>query len=388
MAESAEKRKDARTAREWIVALPAELDAAQRKNVALEFGKELASRYGVAVDVAIHLPDAGGNNRNHHAHILTTTRKMELDDAGSAFLGDKASIELSDKKRRSLGLDSAADEIKDIRHLWQETANTALEKAGIQSRIDARSLKEQGIDREPTVHMGYIATEMERKGIETDRGNDNRQVAQNNALREEYADDLINYSEMQYLEHVQQEKNKPEINPIQTEVSQPVIAQPEYKTRKEFVRAQCLKADKIQPKVTPLLQKSHQTQLSLHGLNKNLEEKNSQVGRYRQILGDYLNERDKAGFFEFKKKKYLDKQIEAIESGLQKAKAEVIPAQKALRDAEQSIQDIQQMPEVKEYLNYAEFYKELRAIEESGKTPQRQQAQEIDEDDDYEFEYD
>lgn len=175
-AEKAENRKDARTAREWVIALPAELDADQRQTLAREFGGELARRYGVAVDVAIHAPGGEGDQRNHHAHVLTTTRQVMRDASGALVLGEKATIELSDKKRRELGLAPAADEVKAIRELWEQQANRALERAGRSERIDARSLVAQGIDREPTVHLGPTAAEMERRGAASDRGDMNRDV--------------------------------------------------------------------------------------------------------------------------------------------------------------------------------------------------------------------
>ncbi|WP_323370301.1 MobA/MobL family protein, partial [Pseudomonas helleri] len=177
-------RKDSRTAREWIVALPAELDAGQRRELAVSFGAELARRYGVAVDVAFHEPDREGDNRNHHAHILTTTRRVSRGAAGELVMGDKSSIELADKKRRELGLGPAADEVKAIRQLWEQTANRALERAGSTERIDARSLKDQGIDREATTHLGPVASEMERRGRISDRGDGNRQVMANNEQRQ------------------------------------------------------------------------------------------------------------------------------------------------------------------------------------------------------------
>jgi len=73
-AEAAEKRKDAKTGREYELALPAELGAGERKELARDFARELVARYGVVADVAIHEPGREGDNRNHHAHILTTTR--------------------------------------------------------------------------------------------------------------------------------------------------------------------------------------------------------------------------------------------------------------------------------------------------------------------------
>lgn len=201
-AEAAEKRKDARVAREWRLAIPAELrpetDPRRREllgdpggELVRAFAGELAARYGVAVDVAIHAPDRGGDQRNWHAHLLVTTRQVSRDAAGALALGDKASIELSDSKRRSLGLGAAADEIESVRELWASMANRALEQAGHAARIDHRSLEAQGIDREPTTHLGPVATEMERRGVASDRGDSNRSVAAGNQERNRLKAEII-----------------------------------------------------------------------------------------------------------------------------------------------------------------------------------------------------
>ena len=58
------------------MALPAEISAAERRRLAVDFAREMANREGCAVDVAIHAPHREGDQRNHHAHILRTTRKV------------------------------------------------------------------------------------------------------------------------------------------------------------------------------------------------------------------------------------------------------------------------------------------------------------------------
>ncbi|MBE7567506.1 MobQ family relaxase [Acidithiobacillus sp. HP-11] len=190
-AELAEKRKDARTAREWIVALPAELDAGQRCDLARDFAQALVARYGVAVDLVIHAPDREGDHRNHHAHLLTTTRQFSRAPDGGLILSAKAHIELSDKARRERSLGAAADEVKAVRELWEHTANAALERAGVEARIDARSLQAQGVDREATQHLGPVASEMERRGKESDRGDGNREVSVNNEERARLSAEII-----------------------------------------------------------------------------------------------------------------------------------------------------------------------------------------------------
>ena len=156
-AETAERRKDACVAREFEVALPAELSPSERRRLAVDFAKEMANQEGCAVDVAIHAPGKEGDNRNHHAHILRTTRKV-----GPDGLTDKLDTEKAGRKR--------GDDLAAVRTRWAELVNKRLQENGIKARVDHRSLKDQGIDREPTSHKGPSVTAMQRRGVETDVG--------------------------------------------------------------------------------------------------------------------------------------------------------------------------------------------------------------------------
>lgn len=149
-AELAEKRKDACVAREYEVALPAELSAQERRKLALDFAKDMANREGCAVDVAIHAPGRDGDNRNHHAHILRTTRKVEADG-----LGAKLDTEQAGRKRKN--------DLEEVRERWASFSNVALARAGVAERIDHRTLQAQGIDRAPTQHLGPAASGYERR---------------------------------------------------------------------------------------------------------------------------------------------------------------------------------------------------------------------------------
>lgn len=166
-AEDAEKRKDGRVAREWVIALPDELNNDQRIALAAKFAMKLAATYGVAADLAVHEPSKKGDDRNHHAHILLTTRQAKLTGDGIE-LGEKASIELSDKARKERGMKPAADDVKRLRKLWADMANAALAEAGHEARIDHRSNAERGIDEMPTTHLGPTATALKRKGKKLD----------------------------------------------------------------------------------------------------------------------------------------------------------------------------------------------------------------------------
>jgi hypothetical protein len=172
-AEAAERRKDARVAREIEVALPAELSGAQRRDLVKEFAGELVKEHGLVADIAIHKPGRSGDERNHHAHILLTTRKI-----APTGLADKTALEMSDKKLRGLGLPTAKERMESLRERWAKLCNQSLARAGHQARVDHRSLEARGIERLPTLHLGPNVIQMERRGLSTDRGDAGRKVAE------------------------------------------------------------------------------------------------------------------------------------------------------------------------------------------------------------------
>jgi MobA/MobL family protein len=160
-AERAESRKNARVAREYLVSLPFELTADQRLDLARGFSQELADRYRFAVDLAIHAPRnfPGSDPRNFHAHLLATTREVT-----AARLGAKTTFELNDSRRRELGLGPGITELLFVRERWATVTNAALKDANLEARVDHRTLKAQGIDREPQLFIPRIPYELERRG--------------------------------------------------------------------------------------------------------------------------------------------------------------------------------------------------------------------------------
>ena len=178
-AELTETRKNSRVAREFIVALPNEINSEQRKDLAKEFTEYLVNRYSVVADLAIHAPSHDGDDRNHHAHIMITTRKASIVD-NELKLTDKADLELSNTQRKDRGLCVTQDEIKEIRETWANMANRALELSGSKERIDHRSYEAQNLDLEATIHEGPKVTQLRRKGIETEISQHNDQVKLNN----------------------------------------------------------------------------------------------------------------------------------------------------------------------------------------------------------------
>lgn len=194
-AEFAEKRKDARVAREFEIALPHELSAEQRLEATREFAQVLASRYGAAVDFAIHAPHDASDVRNHHAHVMMTTRQV-----GESGLGDKTYLERENKWLLSNGLPTTDMQLRDLRQTWEGIANERLAMAGLDIRIDHRSHMERGLEIAPTEHMGVHATQMERRGLGVARTRLDAEAAQRNA-------DLIREKPEQVLTIITGEKS-------------------------------------------------------------------------------------------------------------------------------------------------------------------------------------
>jgi len=161
--EHVEKRHNAKVAREYQVTLPSELSAAQRVALARAFSREIAERYKVAVDLAVHEPRPEGDARNFHAHLLTTTR--EVTPAG---LGAKAGLEISARERRRRELPDHRQEYVSVRERWATLTNEALRQANVAARIDHRSLAAQGIDREPRPSIPLMHLKMEQRGLRSE----------------------------------------------------------------------------------------------------------------------------------------------------------------------------------------------------------------------------
>ena len=175
-AEAAENRRNSVTAREIIVSLPHELDDRQRADLVRQFAAGLLDRYGVAVDMSIHRPDPKGDNRNHHAHLMMTTRRLTAEGF------TEKTRELDDQtKPKDGGRPRGPLEVEAIRTLWENEQNNALSRAGVADRVTRKSLAEQGIDREPQPKIGEAANALQRRGEPSRRGELHKQVTERNA---------------------------------------------------------------------------------------------------------------------------------------------------------------------------------------------------------------
>ncbi|MBE7004593.1 MAG: mobilization protein [Ruminococcaceae bacterium] len=235
--EAAEKTKDSRLAREFIVALPVELDRAAWTELLTGFITENFIADGMCADVSIHRPK-GHDHDNPHAHILLTVRPLDKTGAwqhktekeylcvrngeergftAAEFKtaqaegwekqyqyktgrkkeymapseAEKRRLERASKypKATKFGRQNpisarwnSEEELRRWRAAWADAVNRALERNGVEQRVDHRGHAERGIDEKPTVHEGVNARIMEKMGYVSDRCELNHQIRADNAL--------------------------------------------------------------------------------------------------------------------------------------------------------------------------------------------------------------
>ena len=188
-AEAQEKQWNSQLARRFVLAIPREIPAEQYADLIRDYCREFFVSKGMIADFAIH--DKGDGNP--HAHILLTMRAM--DENGKWLPKSRKVYDLDEngerirlpsgrwKSHKENTVDWNDQKYAEIwRQGWADTANRYLEANDRPERLDLRSYARQGIDKIPTVHMGSAACQMEKKGIQTNIGNLNRDIKAANSL--------------------------------------------------------------------------------------------------------------------------------------------------------------------------------------------------------------
>ncbi len=187
--EHVERAKNAQLARDIEVAIPKEIPKSQWVKMMEEYCQTNFVSKGMIADYCIHDNDPN----SPHCHILLTMRPLnEKGEFGAKckkeyVLDDKGEkIRLASGAFKSFKVDTTdwnSQENSEIwRSDWANICNRLLDENGITERIDHRSYKRQGIDKIPSIHLGVACSQMEQKGIPTERGNINRQIAEDNKL--------------------------------------------------------------------------------------------------------------------------------------------------------------------------------------------------------------
>ena len=237
--EENEKTKDSRLAREFVVALPIELNESQWEKLLSDFISDTFVTEGMCADVAIHDPQPPGHNP--HAHIMLTVRP--LDEKGKwqyktekeylcvrngeekgftaaefkaaqtegwekqySYKVGKKKVYMPPSEAERLGYVrvnkypkstkfgrqnpiaqrwNCEEQLVLWRKAWADVTNLHLEQAGRAERIDHRSHAERGLEEQPTIHEGVVARALKKKEIVSDRCELNRQIKADNALLRE-----------------------------------------------------------------------------------------------------------------------------------------------------------------------------------------------------------
>lgn len=190
--EQIEKARDSQLAREIEAALPRELSGEQQLALVRAYVKDNFVDKGMCADFAIH--DKG--NGNPHFHVLLTVRPLKENGEWAAKcrkvyeLGAQGNRIPDGKGGWKNHREDTADwndkgNVELWRKAWADYVNRAQAAIGLSDRIDHRSYKRQGIDKIPSIHLGVAAFQMEKRGIQTEKGNVNRQIAADNKLLKE-----------------------------------------------------------------------------------------------------------------------------------------------------------------------------------------------------------
>lgn len=185
--EEKEKSNRAQLAREIEIALPIELSNREQNNLAREYIQENFVDEGMVADASIHRDDA----KNPHCHIMLTMRPFEengewgnkqkkeyiFDEDGNKLRTEKGNI-----KSRTIKLTDwdSKDKLNNWRKNWADLTNKHLKNYGFSERISEKSYAKQGVNKEPTIHEGYVARQMKQKGKLADRVLINNKIKKKN----------------------------------------------------------------------------------------------------------------------------------------------------------------------------------------------------------------
>jgi uncharacterized protein YoxC len=280
--EAKERRRDARLAREIEVALQIEFDLEEQKALLREYIRENFVDKGMIADFAVH----NKGNGNPHAHIMLTTRHVTPD----GFEG----------KNRDWDEDT---ELLKWRENWAVINNRKFEEKGLDARIDHRSYKAQGIDREPTIHLGYEVAALEKKGIRTERGDLNREISRRNAERAQKAE-----RKQELTESATNENPAIEESPVEK------TAQTLSKLREDYIT--------LEKNLAELIAQRNEIREEIPRLNfrtENMDEHAQNIETLQGRIAELQENRQNLNFLQWTKKQETDQAIKQTEQEARRA---------------------------------------------------------------------
>lgn len=177
-----EKRRDSQLARTIKIALPNELSFDRQLALTKEFVISKFISFGLCADIAIHcgkfdksrkpfgIEPVYGRQDNPHAHIIVPFRTVMKDGFG-----------INKTQNRYM---NSTKYLEELRKGWADLQNREFERMGLDIRVSHESLAAQGIDREPTMHIGAATMALELRGVRTGRGDEYRGIIERNRKRD------------------------------------------------------------------------------------------------------------------------------------------------------------------------------------------------------------
>ncbi|MFZ4167046.1 MobQ family relaxase [Brevundimonas sp. NPDC058933] len=293
--EYSEKRKNSQLAREINVALPRELSNQQQTELIKDYIQDQFVDKGMVADIAIHRDDAN----NPHAHVMLTTR--EVSEEGFTTKN-------RDWNKKEL--------LEQWREQWSAYANKALEQAQINERITHKSHADRGLEILPTVHMGHVASDMEKKGIQTERGTINREVQKHNAI----VYDLQKYrQEKQQSEaslKLKEQKKAVELTPEEQKtvsIAKQIIGDtPTLTSIVRYVKQVEMRTNKQKQTIESLKRQNYLVSIA--------EQAEKQLSHYEKTLEELKGKLDKTGLFQRKEKEILRNKITQVQTKIPEQK--------------------------------------------------------------------
>jgi len=312
--ERTEKRKDSQLAREINIALPKELSNEQQTELIKGYVQDQFVDKGMVADIAIHRDD----KENPHAHIMLTMRT--IDEHGFGKKNREWNADFANAKENNRGFVKSSENCLSVREQWSEYANKALEKANIQERITHQSHADRGLEILPTIHLGHVASDMEKKGIETDRGNINREVKQHNAIIYDFQK---YHEEKQQLQALLKEQEQKKVVAFTTGEQNLLDYIKTSLTKEEPTLENISKAKENNSKSH---QKNNSEYYQLQNKQKNIDnlfQANATLSSFEKQISEKEQELENTGFFQRKQKEQLRNEINSLSQTLDSQKERV-----------------------------------------------------------------
>ncbi|WP_018659276.1 MobQ family relaxase [Allofustis seminis] len=328
--EKIEKSKNSQLAREIEIALPKELNREKQIELVREYVKDNFVNVGMCADIALHDKDDG----NPHAHILLTMRPLNEDTTWGAKSkkeyildenGEKVKLKNGNYKTRKIDtVDwNEQDKAEEWRKSWADITNKYLEENSIQEKVDHRSYERQGIEQIPTIHLGVSASQMEKKGIVTNRGNINREIKHQNKILREIARRIK--ALMRWIRSLTKDKNND--------------------TSKD-------KQDDMAIQSTTLPKQNDLTDMLSYFIKENSDNHNADLEKYIESY-QFLKEKNITSIYELKES------ISALRDKNYKTT-------RAIKDTEKKTNDrVQLIDQAEKYLKHKDIYKNYTKIKKS-----------------------